>query len=87
MSGKIPVVICSGTTCYVLGGAQLLGIEDLIAPDLKDKIAIEGSTCLGFCKDPKLGKAPFAKIGGHILPEATPAKIANEIRRLLESEE
>lgn len=87
MQQKIPVVICSGTTCYVLGGAQLLSLDELIDPDLRDKIEIEGSTCLGFCKNQQYGKAPFAKVGTHVLTEATPAKIAAFVRQLLEAEE
>ncbi len=87
MPDKIPVVLCSGTTCYVLGNAQLLGLEDLVEPDIKDTISIESASCLGYCKEPKYGKAPFAKVGGHVLPEATPARISYFVRVLLASRE
>lgn len=71
MSESVKIVVCSGTACYVMGGSELLLLDDHIPARWKDKVSIEGASCLGFCKDKKYGKAPYATIDGEVLASAT----------------
>lgn len=71
MSEIIRITVCSGTACYVMGGSELLLLDDHIPARWKDKVTVEGSPCLGFCKDKKYGKAPYAKIDDEVLASAT----------------
>ncbi len=71
MRPKLKIVICAGTTCYVMGGASLLALKDHLPEELKDKVIIEGSTCLGYCKEPTNQKPPFVIIGESLISEAT----------------
>lgn len=75
MPEKIKIVICTGTHCFVMGGSDLLLLEDHIPEELKDKVCIEGSSCLTYCEDRTKGKAPFVKINGILMEQATIPKI------------
>lgn len=75
MPEKIKIVICTGTHCFVMGGSDLLLLEDHIPESLKQHVSIEGSNCLGFCEDRTKGKAPFVEINGELLEQATIPKI------------
>ncbi len=83
MSEKITLTICTGTTCYVLGGAQLLVIEDSLPIDVREKVVVEGAMCLEHCKDSSKGNAPFVLIDGDVMSEATVAKIIEALRARL----
>jgi len=83
MSEKIKITICTGTTCYVLGGAQLLVIEDSLPTDIREQVTVEGAMCLEYCKESSKGNAPFVLIDGDIMSEATVAKIIEELRKRL----
>jgi len=82
MSEKIKVVICSGTACYVMGASDILLLEEELAPPLRERVEIEGVTCLGYCKDQKAGKAPFVTINGETMAAATLPKVIARIREL-----
>ncbi len=80
MSDKIKVTICTGTTCYVMGGAELLALEEHLRPELKDRIELEGATCLGRCKDRATGGTPpFARVGGKVITAASIEKLIEAI--------
>jgi NADH:ubiquinone oxidoreductase subunit E len=83
---RVRIVICTGTTCYVMGGANLLGLEDELPDELRDRVAVEGSPCLDLCKGGRYGKAPFALVGDRVLCEATVPKILEELRRRIPDE-
>ncbi|QQO09688.1 NAD(P)H-dependent oxidoreductase subunit E [Breznakiella homolactica] len=67
----VKVVVCSGTACYVMGGSELLVLDDHIPAKWKDNVQLEGAPCLGLCKDKKNGKAPFAEVDGTVVSQAT----------------
>jgi NADH:ubiquinone oxidoreductase subunit E len=71
MQDTVKVTVCSGTACYVMGGSELLLLEEHIPVRWKNRVEIEGSPCLGLCKDRAFGKAPYAKIGDEIVQAAT----------------
>jgi NADH:ubiquinone oxidoreductase subunit E len=71
MSDIIRIAVCSGTACSVMGGSELLLLDDHFPARWKDKVSMEGSPCLGFCKDKKYGQAPYAKVDDEVLASAT----------------
>jgi len=84
MKGKITVQICTGTSCYVLGGASLLDLEKNLSEDLKKKVEIKGATCFGFCKDKKYGKPPFVLVENELVSEADLHKVIKKIMQYVD---
>jgi NADH:ubiquinone oxidoreductase subunit E len=80
MSKKFKIVICSGTTCYVLGGAHLMMLEDVLPADLKDQVEISGSTCLQACRNGQ-SHPPFVRINDFLMSEASISKIVDYLRK------
>lgn len=78
---KIHVVICSGTTCYLMGASELFGIEKAVDESLARRIILEGSPCMNLCKGGSYGKAPFVKVNNTLISMATLPKVIEEIRR------
>ena len=84
---KITVKICSGTTCFVMGGSYLNEAVEMIEAKYGDKVEVLGSPCLNQCSVNTHSKAPFAKIDGEVISEVTPEKLLVEIeKRLAENE-
>lgn len=81
---KIKVSICTGTACYVMGGSEILVIEDSLPKNLKDIVEIEGITCLEKCKNSVYGKPPFVLVNDQIISEATLGKVLEKINELAE---
>jgi len=79
----VKVVVCSGTACYVMGGSELLMLDDHIPARWKGRIEIEGSPCLGFCKDKKIGKAPYAKVDEEVIAAATIPSVLEKVAEKL----
>jgi NADH:ubiquinone oxidoreductase subunit E len=82
---KHKITICTGTTCFVMGGSELLLLEEQIPEDLKAITEIEGSPCIAICKKASYGKtqsdhAPFVMIDGEVMEQATVAKIIDHLR-------
>ncbi len=90
MNGKVKVQICVGTACHIMGAADLITIEDLIAKPLRDRVEITGTTCMGLCKDEVHGKPPFVVIDGETLSGATLDQVLGRVeeraRRLIDGE-
>ena len=82
MSEKIKVVICSGTACFVMGASDILLLEENLSEELRDRVIVEGSTCLGMCKDGHMGKAPFVTVNGELLTSATLPDVLARIEEL-----
>lgn len=80
---KIEISICAGTACYILGGAELLLLEEKLPPDLKDKVIISGLPCLDLCKNDEGMRPPFVKINGKVLEQANYTSIIEEIKSIL----
>lgn len=72
MSGqKKEITVCTGTTCYVMGAAELIGeLEEAINAGTLSA-TLKGSTCLGHCKSKANGAPPFVEVDGAALPAAT----------------
>ena len=82
-SSKIKLELCFGTTCFVMGASKLQEIESIIPPQYKDKVEVTAHTCLDLCKNATYMKAPFVKIDGEIISEATVEKVLKAIERKL----
>jgi NADH:ubiquinone oxidoreductase subunit E len=84
---KHKVTICTGTACFVMGGSELLLLEEQLPDDLKDITEIEGSPCISVCKQTEYGKtqsdhAPFVMINNEVMEQATVGKIIDHLRKL-----
>jgi len=79
MDKKFKITICSGTACYVLGGAHLMMLEDVLPDDLKEKVEIVGSTCLQACRVDN-ARPPFVKIDDYLMENASIPKIVEYLR-------
>jgi NADH:ubiquinone oxidoreductase subunit E len=75
MKEKIHITVCTGTACFVMGGSELVMLEEHLPAAIKDQVEISGSACLGFCKQATTGKAPFVKIDGVVMNQASVPKI------------
>ena len=87
---KHKVIICTGTACFVMGGSELLLLEELLPDDLKAVTEIEGSSCSGICNGSEYSgsqadHAPFAQVDGKVIEQASVQKIIDYLI-MLESE-
>lgn len=59
---KIKVEVCLGTTCFVLGSAELAEMEYLLPDELKHRVEVVACPCLEACNNRNYGNAPFVRI-------------------------
>ena len=83
---KIKVEICLGTACFVMGGAELQDLSELIPLKFGDKVEVSGNTCLELCST-EYGKAPFVKVNDFIIEKATKDKVIAKINEILSTQE
>ena len=81
---KMQLEICCGTTCYMMGANRLLYIENEVSPELRGKFEVKASQCMGLCNDKNLSGAPYVKLNGIVIENATVEKICEKMRTLLE---
>ena len=74
------ISICAGTTCYLMGGAELLAAVEELPEELRSGLDIRGANCLGSCRE-GTGKPPFVKIGDRIIGNLTPDTLLEELRK------
>ena len=85
--GKISVKACTGTTCFVMGGANLQELKEIIPKKYGDKVELTLSNCLGLCSiNWEYSKAPYVKVNEEVVSEATPEKVIEEIDKQLARE-
>lgn len=82
-TSKITLELCFGTTCFVMGASKLQDIESLLPPQYKNRVEVKANTCLDLCKNATYMKAPFVKIDGEIISEATVEKVLKAIESKL----
>lgn len=78
---KVKVEVCFGTTCHVMGGGELLDVENHLAPEINPYVDLCGIGCLEFCKEQNFGKAPFVRIDGEVFGSMTMEKLIQEITK------
>ncbi len=85
---KIKIEVCCGTACYLLGAASLMELEDKLPAELKDKVDIQASPCLGLCERDNLGGAPYVRINGsEIMSNANVEKLIARLSGLADWKE
>ena len=81
---KISVKVCTGTTCFVMGGANLQELHDIIPQKYGDKVELNAANCLGLCSiNWEYSKAPYVKVNEEVVSEATVEKVLEEIDKQL----
>lgn len=76
------ITICSGTLCYIMGGADIFEIETKLCEITKEKIHVKASTCLGYCEGDEKQNPPCVKINNSLIPDATIEKIINYLKNI-----
>lgn len=71
----IQVTLCTGTTCYVMGAAELMDELSALQENLGVPIEVIGAGCLGQCKRGGSAVAPVVKIGERELAPADAAAL------------
>ncbi len=86
---KVTVKICSGTSCFVMGAAQIQALEFTPPADIADKIEIVEVRCMNLCKDikTKYNKGPFVMVNDELIEEATFEKVVTKIREIIKAQE
>jgi NADH:ubiquinone oxidoreductase subunit E len=78
---KIKIEICLGTTCHVMGASELIGLEQLLPPELRNDVEVVGNACLDACHNRRYGSAPFVRINGNrLIDEASIEKVMEVLR-------
>jgi NADH:ubiquinone oxidoreductase subunit E len=73
---KISVRVCLGTTCFVMGSANLQELMEVVPKKYGDKVEVSGVPCLGLCAtDWEFSKAPYVKVNNDVVKEATVEKV------------
>ena len=81
---KISVKVCTGTTCFVMGSANLQELIELVPKKYGEKVDVSGVPCLGLCSiDWEFSKAPYVKVNNEVVSEATAEKVIEEIDKQL----
>ncbi len=82
---KIKVKICCGTSCFVMGAAQIQVLEFDPPADIKDYIEIEEARCMNHCHNTaaKYNRGPFVEVNGELIEEANFEKVVNKIREII----
>lgn len=77
---KVSVKVCLGTTCFVMGSANLQELIDIVPQKYGEKVDVSGVPCLGLCStDWEFSKAPYVKVDNDIIKEATVEKVLHAI--------
>ncbi|MBI9103697.1 MAG: (2Fe-2S) ferredoxin domain-containing protein [Spirochaetales bacterium] len=80
---KIKVTICTGTTCYILGGSNYLLLNLSIPEALRERVEISGSPCMGFCQEEGgMEKTPCLKIGEELY---TGLSLEEAVKKIIEA--
>jgi len=70
---KIAIRICVGTYSYIMGGAELMNLQNDLPDEWKDKVKVDA--VVGFEGREEGLQPPFVEINGHIMAEANQDKI------------
>lgn len=83
--GKISVKVCLGTTCFVMGSANLQELVEIIPQKFGNSVEVTGVPCLGYCAaDWEFSHAPYVKVDDELVKDATVEKIIEVINNKVE---
>ncbi len=82
---KIKIRICVGTSCFVMGSAQIQSLEFNAPADIADHIEIVEERCMGLCREiaVKHNHGPFVFVDDELIESATYEKVVAKIREKL----
>ncbi|MDD3886140.1 MAG: hypothetical protein PHI35_04655 [Victivallaceae bacterium] len=83
MAEKIKLEICCGTTCFMLGAAEIMQLATNMPPDLDGHVEVTGLACMNACLNENLGHSPFVRIDGKLIGNATVEMVCDELRKRL----
>jgi len=82
---KIEVEICMGTTCFIMGADNLQELASILNKKYSGKVDTKGVVCHGLCNtDCQYSKAPYVKVAGEVISEATVEKVLTAVDKKLE---
>jgi len=84
---KIEVEIFCGMTCYMLGNARILNIGAHLPEKWLPHIELMVSPCPVDCGCLDLAKAPFARINGQLVQNATLESVCAAITEIMKQQE
>jgi NADH:ubiquinone oxidoreductase subunit E len=77
------ITICSGTLCYIMGGADFFEIESKVSELYGNKVKVKASPCMGFCEGDDKQNPPCVTINNHLIPDATIEKIIYQLKQII----
>ena len=83
----ITVTVCAGTTCVLMGGSNLLMLEEQLPEHLVGRVKVKGARCLERCDGSHPNEAPYVLIDGELLADATLPRILARLEALAASRE
>ena len=69
------LTVCTGTTCYVMGAAELIDEIQTAMEAGTCRVRLAGSPCLGYCKHRSHRSAPFVTVNDEVLEGASVERI------------
>ena len=84
---KIEVEIFCGMTCYMLGNARILNIGSHLPEKWLSHVELMVSPCPVDCGCLDLAKAPFARINGELIQNATLESVCAAITEIMNRQE
>lgn len=82
---KINVRVCLGTTCFVMGSANLQELIDIVPEKYGEAVNVTGVPCLGLCSsEGEFSNAPYVEVDDEVISEATVEKVLAAIDKKLE---
>jgi NADH:ubiquinone oxidoreductase subunit E len=78
---KISLKICTGTMCYVMGGAELRAMLELLPDDIMKRISVSYSPCMGLCSD--VGEPPYIQVNGKTISGVSKSNLMQILKEAL----
>ena len=75
------VRICCGTACYIMGGSDLLTIDDYLTDEEKQSVQVIAVPCLNQCKRGDDTRPPFAMVNDTLIDRANVEKLLTVLRK------
>lgn len=82
MPEKIKIKVCSGTMCYIMGGAKIQLLMTYLPPEIQNRVELSGVPCMGMCQSENRGSPPYVTINGQMMENASVEKIIQHINRI-----
>lgn len=72
-----------GTMCYVMGGGELRSLVDALPEEMKERLNVTYSTCLGYCNDKS--EAPYVELNGRVIARVSRHGLMQVLKEELEN--